>query len=144
MNEKIERFSKELHAKLDGMDKRLKDLTVSAKGATEKAKVEAKAQLAALESRAKEQHGKVQSAQARTKAWLEEKKTATSEKIAAWKEQRDVKKLASLADSTEQYAVASMQLAAAAVDQAERAAVAAVVARMDADAAQQSSPAKSV
>src|SRR5262249_60905783 len=126
----------------DGMDKGLKDPTVSAKGATEKAKVEAKAQLAALESRAKEQHAKVQSAEAGTKAWLEEKKTATSEKIAAWKEQRDVKKLASLADSTEQYAMASMQLAAAAIDEAERAAVAAVVARIDADAAQQSSPTK--
>ena len=135
MNEKIESFSKELHSKLDGMDKRLKDLTTSAKGATEKAKVEAKAQLAVLESRAKEQHAKVQSAQARMKARLEERKTATGEKIAAWKEQRDVKNLASLADSTEQYAVDSMQLAAAAVDEAERAAVAAVVARIDADAA---------
>jgi hypothetical protein len=140
MNEKIESFSKELRAKLDGVDKRLKDLSISAKGATEKAKMEAKAQLAALESRAKDQHAKVQSAEARTKAWLEEKKTATDEKIAIWKEQRDVKKLASLADSTEDYAVASMQLAAAAVDEAERAAVAAVVARMDAAAA---SPAKS-
>src|SRR5262249_31757436 len=78
MNEKIESFSKELHPTLDGMDKRLKDLTASAKRATEKAKVEAKAQLAALESRAKQQHAKVQSAEARTKAWLEEKKTATS------------------------------------------------------------------
>jgi hypothetical protein len=36
-----------------------------------------------------------------------------------------------------------MRLAAAAVDEAERAAVEAVVTRMDADAAQQSSPAKS-
>jgi hypothetical protein len=58
----------------------------------------------------------------------------------AWK---DVKKLASLADSTEQYAVDSMQLAAAAVDEAERGVVAAVVERMDADAAQQTSPANS-
>ena len=77
MREEIESFSKELHAKLDGMDKRLKDLTASAKGATEKAKVDAKTQLAALESRAKEQHAKVQTAEATTKAWLEEKKTAT-------------------------------------------------------------------
>jgi hypothetical protein len=36
-----------------------------------------------------------------------------------------------------------MRLAAAAVDEAEQAAVEAVVARMDADAAQQASPAKS-
>jgi hypothetical protein len=143
MNEKIESFSKELRTKLDGVDKRLKDLTASVKGATEKAKIEAKAQLAALESRAKEQHAKVQSTEAKTKAWLEEKKTATSEKIAAWKAQRDVKKLAAHADGTEQYAVASMRLAAAAVDEAERAAVEAVVARMDAETAQQASPAKS-
>jgi uncharacterized phage infection (PIP) family protein YhgE len=143
MNEKIESFTKELRTKLDGVDKRLKDLTANAKGATEKAKAEAKAQLAALESRAKEQHARVQSAEEETKAWLQEKKTATSEKIAAWKAQRDVKKLAGHADSTEHYAVASMRLAAAAVDEAERAAVEAVVTRMDADAAQQSSPAKS-
>jgi hypothetical protein len=143
MNGKIESFSKELRAKLDGVDKRLKDLTASAKGATEKAKVEAKAQLAALESRAKEQHAKVEAAAAKTKAWVEEKKTVTSEKVAAWKAQRDVKKLAAHADNTEQYAMASMRLAVAAVDEAERAAVEAVVARMDADTAQQASPAKS-
>ena|SRR5215831_13713442 len=136
MNEKIENFSKELRAKLDGVDKRLKDLTAGAKGATEKAKVEARAQLAALESRAKDQHAKVQSAEAKTRAWLEEKKTATSEKIAAWKAQRDVKKLAAHADSAEQYADASMRLAAASIDEAERAAVEAVVARMEAAAAQ--------
>jgi hypothetical protein len=129
MNEKVESFSKELHAKLDGMDKRLKDLTASARGATEKVKVEAKAQLAALESRTKEQHARVQS---RTKAWLEEKKTATSEKIAAWKAERNVKMLTAHADIAENYAIASMQLAADAVDEAERAAVEAVVARMDA------------
>jgi hypothetical protein len=142
MNEKIDSFCKELRAKLDGVDKRIKDLKAGAKGATEKAKIEAKAQLAALENRAKNQRANVQAAEAKTKAWIEEKKTATSEKIAAWKTQRDVKKLAAHADGTEDYAVASMQLAAAAVDEAERAAVEAVVARMDADAAQ-AQPAKS-
>lgn len=142
MNEKVDSFCKELRAKLDRVDKRIKDLKAGAKGATEKAKVEAQAQLAALENRARDQRAKVQATEAKTKAWFEEKKTATSEKIAVWKAQRDVKKLAAHADSAEDYAVASMQLAAAAVDEAERAAVEAVVARMDSDAAQ-TSPAKS-
>jgi hypothetical protein len=137
MIEKVDSFCKELRAKLDGVDKRIKDLKAGAKSATEKAKVEAKAQLAALENRARDQRAKVQATEAKTKAWFEEKKkTATSENIAAWKAQRDVKRLAAHADSAEDYAVASMQLAAAAVDEAERAAVEAVVARMDADAAQ--------
>jgi hypothetical protein len=138
MNEKIDNFCKELRTKLDGVDKRLNDLKAGAKGATEKAKVVARAQLAALEKRAKDQRAKAQAVDAKAKSWLEEKKTATSEKIAAWKSQHDVKKLAAHAKSAEQYAVASMQLAAAAVDEAERAAVEAVVARMDADDAQTS------
>ena len=91
MNEKIDGFWKELRTKLDGVDKRLNHLKASAKGATEKAKIEAKAQLAVLESHVKEQHAKVQAVEAKTKAWLEEKKTATSDKIAAWKAQHDVK-----------------------------------------------------
>jgi hypothetical protein len=136
MIEKVDSFCKELRAKLDGVDKRIKDLKAGAKSATEKAKVEAKAQLAALENRARDQRAKVQATEAKTKAWFEEKKTATSEYIAAWKAQRDVKRLAAHADSAGDYAVASMELAAAAVDEAERAAVEAVVARMDADAAQ--------
>ena len=142
MNETIDNFCKELRTKLDGVDKRIKDLKAVAKQATEKAKVEAKAQLTALENRAKDQRAKIQSAEAKTKAWLEEKKMATSEKITAWRAQRDVEKLAAHADSAEDYAVACIQLAAAAVDEAERAAVEAVVARMDADAAQ-ASPEKS-
>lgn len=132
MNEKVDSFCKELRAKLDGVDKRIKGLKAGAESGTEKAKVEAKAQLAALENRARDQRAKVQATEAKTKAWFEEKKTATSEKIAAWKTQRDVKKLAAHADNAENYAVASMELAVAAVDEAERAAVEAVVARMDA------------
>jgi hypothetical protein len=136
MNEKLDNFCKELRTKLDGVDKRLKDLKAGAKGATEKAKVEARSQLTALESRAKDQRAELKSTEAKAKAWLEEKKAATGEKIAAWKAKHDVKKLAARADSAGDYAVASMQLAVAAVDEAERAAVEAVVTRMDADAAQ--------
>jgi hypothetical protein len=48
VNEKLDSFCKELRAKLDGVNKRISDLKAGAKSATEKAKVEAKAQLAAL------------------------------------------------------------------------------------------------
>jgi hypothetical protein len=53
MNETVDNFCTELRTKLDGVEKRIKDLNASAKGATEKAKVEAKAQLAALENQSK-------------------------------------------------------------------------------------------
>ena len=41
MNEKINSFCKELRTKLDAVEKRIKDLNASTKGATEKAKLEA-------------------------------------------------------------------------------------------------------
>jgi hypothetical protein len=135
MNEKIDGFCKDLRAKLDGVEKRIKDLNAGAKSATEKAKLEAKAQLAALENRAKDQRAKVQSAEAKAKAWVEEKKTVTAEKIAGWKAQHEVKKLSAYADLAEDYAAGSIELAAPAIDEAERAAVEAISARIDADSA---------
>jgi hypothetical protein len=47
-----------------------------------------------------------------------------------------VKKLTDRADGAESYAVAAFDVAVAAVDEAERAAAEAIVARMDADAVQ--------
>jgi membrane protein involved in colicin uptake len=141
MNAKIDSFCGELRTKLDAVEKRIKGLKADARTATEKAKIEAKTQLAALERRANEQRTKVQAAEETAKTWLAEKKAATADKIATWKGERDVKKLAAHADAAEDYAVACVQLAASAVDEAERAAVEAVAARMDADTAQ-TAPAK--
>ncbi len=70
------------------------------------------------------------------KAWAQQKKTMTADKIAEWKAQWQVKKLNDRADDAESYAVATMQVAAAAVDEAETAAIEAVIARIDADAVQ--------
>jgi hypothetical protein len=133
MSEKFSNFCSELRTKINDADKRIKDLKANAVGAGEKAKVEAKAQLAALENRAKEQKARTAAAEAKVKMWVEEKKTMTHDTITERKQQRDVKRLESRADLSEHYAVTAMEIAAAAVDEAERAAVEAVVARMDAD-----------
>jgi hypothetical protein len=135
MNAPIDSLCGELRTRLDAVEKRLKGLKADAKTATKKAKIEAKRQLAALERRANEQRAKVQAAEATAKTWLAAKKAATAGKIAAWKAKRDVKKLAAHADAAEDYAVACMQPAVSAVDDAERAAVEAIVARMDAETA---------
>jgi membrane protein involved in colicin uptake len=133
MSEKFSNFCGELRTKINDADKRIKDLKANAVVASEKAKVEARAQLAALENKAKEHKARAVATDAKVKAWVEEKKTMTHDKIAQWKEQGDAKRLAARADLTENYAVTAMEIAAAAVDEAERAAVEAVVARMDAD-----------
>jgi hypothetical protein len=133
MSEKFDNFCSELRTRINDADKRIKELKANAVGATEKAKLEAKAQLAALENKAKEQKARTAAAEAKVKAWVEEKKTMTQDKISQWKEQRDAKRLGARADLSEHYAATAMEIATAAVDEAERAAVEAVVARMDAD-----------
>jgi membrane protein involved in colicin uptake len=133
MSEKFNNFCSELRTRINDADKRIKDLKASALGASEKAGVEARAQLVALENKAKEQKARTAATEAKAKAWVEEKKTMTHDKIAQWKEQRDAKRLAARADLSEHYATTAMEIAASAVDEAERAAVEAVVARMDAD-----------
>ena len=114
----------------------LKGLQASAKNAGQKARDDTKAHLAALEDKAKEQQAKIDESKAQVKAWAQQKKTMTADKIAEWKAQWQVKKLNDRADDAESYAVATMQVAAAAVDEAETAAIEAVIARIDADAVQ--------
>lgn len=135
MFDKVATFTADLRSRLDAADARIKGVFASAKSATEKAAADAKAQLAALETRAKERAAKVHDAEVAAKAWFETKKTVTEAQIAQWRVQHEVKKLAARADAADQYAVTAMILAAAAVDEAERASVEAVVARMDSDAA---------
>ncbi len=135
MGNKLENFYDELRVKVDNAEKRIKDLNAGIKSAGEKAKLDAKAQLAELEKRASDQLAKVQSAEAKAKAWVEEKKATTSDKIAAWKAQHEAEKLATYADFAEDYAAGSIELAIAAIEEAERAAVEAIVARSDAQSA---------
>jgi uncharacterized phage infection (PIP) family protein YhgE len=142
MNQTIDNFCNQLRSKINDADKRLKDLKASADHASQKAKDEAMAQLDRLENSAKEQQARIEASKAKIKDWVQEKKTMTDDKIAEWKSQRQVKKLADRADDAESYASAAIEIAIASVDEAERAAVEAIVARMDLDAVQPPSSAR--
>jgi hypothetical protein len=134
VSEHIGNFCDQLRTKLDAADKRLKDMQMGLRGAGDKAKNDAKAHLASLENKVKQQKATVQAQESSMKAWLQEKKTITNDKVAEWKAQRQVKKLASRADSAETYAAFVIQIAIAAIDEAESAVVDALIARADADA----------
>ena len=140
MGEKLDNLRNELRAKVNEADKHLKDLEASAKSTNEKTKADVTAQLTSIENKAKEAKSRAMAADAKMKAWAEEKKIMTQDKIAQWKRERDTKKLASRADRSEDYAIAAMQFAGAAIDEAEKATVEAIVARMDADSIAAPSP----
>ena len=54
------------------------------------------------------------------KNWVDEQKLVTSDKIAEWKAKRETTKLQNRADKAERYAAATIDVAVAALDEAER------------------------
>lgn len=136
MRERADAFVKDVRTKLDAADKRLKEASERAKTATEKAGADAKAELNTLEVRAKADLAKAEEAGAKAKAWLETKKATTQAELAEWKAKHDAKRLAAHANGAAQYAGWAMERAAAAVEEAERAGLEAIVLRFEADAAQ--------
>jgi hypothetical protein len=139
----IDNFRNQLRTKVEDADKRLRDLETKVKASGEKAEDDAKAQLSSLETKVKAQQAKVQASETSMKTWVEEKKKVTSNKIAEWKAQRRVKELVEHANIAEDYAAAATEVAAAMIDEAEKAIAEAVVARMNADSVQSAPTAKS-
>ena len=135
MSEQVDNFRQQLRTKIDDADKRLKGLEANVKASGEKAKSDAKAYVASLDSQMKAQQAKLQAAQANMKAWIQEKQKITSDKIAEWKAQVQVTELTRYADLSEQYAASATQVAVAAIDEAEKAIADAIVARLNADSA---------
>jgi chromosome segregation ATPase len=134
MSEKLDNVRRELHAKLNEAEKHLKDIEANAKSTNEKAKAQLQAQLKSVETKVNDAKARAAAADARMKSWVNEKKEMTQDAIAQWKSQRNAMKLAGRADRSEDYAVAAIQFAGVAIDEAEKAVIEAVVARMDADA----------
>src|SRR5258708_38487582 len=118
MGEKFDKFCSDLRTKIDDADKHLKGLQASAKNAGQKARDDAKAHLAALENKAKDEQAKIEASKAKVKAWADGKKAITADKIAEWKAQRQGRELNDRADDAESYAGAAVQICAAAVDEA--------------------------
>jgi len=142
MSEKSETLWNNLRAKVNDVDKRLKELGTSAKSKNDKAKADVTARLALIENKVREGKARVAADNEKMKASVEERKTMTQDKVAQWKEQRNATKLAARADNSEQYAISAIEIAAVAIDDAEMSVVQATLDRMDADAV--SAPSTSV
>ena len=135
IREKADQITQELRAKVDAAEQHLKDAMSSAKISAEKARIQAKSQLEMLEGRAKADFAKVQEDAGKAKAWLEQKKATTEAQFAEWKAKHDAARLAAYADGAEQYVAYAAERAAAAIEEVERAAIEAILARSDANEA---------
>ena len=136
MGERIDQFCDNLRAKLTGMDNKVQALKQKIDSRQQTAEQDVRTHLDAVKKRMEQDRSKVTTAQADLKKWVEERKSATTEKIAGWKAKGEKLKLQSRADSAERYAAAAAVIALDAVDEAEQASLEAWLARKDADSAQ--------
>jgi hypothetical protein len=136
MGRRIDQFCEQLRTKLTQVDTGLQDLKGKIDSKARNADQDVRAHLDKVEKRIAQDQTKVNAAQAKTKDWVEARKAETQTKIAEWKSKRETNKLQNRADRAEQYAAATIVVAAAAVDEAERASVEAWLARQDADSVQ--------
>lgn len=135
MGQRIDQFCEDLRVKLTKMDDALNGLKAKIDKKAQRADEEVRDHLADVQKRIDRDRSKVVAAQADVKNWAEERKIVTKDKIAEWKAKRETSRLQKRAEGAERYAAAALDIALAAVDDAEQAALEAWLARQDADAA---------
>jgi hypothetical protein len=136
VSQRIDQFCENLRLKLTNIDSGLDGLKAKIDGKAQHAEQEVRSHLEKVQRRIEQGRAKVLVAQTEVTNWAEDRKTATADKIAEWKAKRETSKLQNRADQAERYAAAAIDVALAAVDDAEQAALEAWLARQDANSAQ--------
>ncbi len=135
MSKRIDNFCEDLRLKLTNIESGLGSLKNKMEGEKQQAEQEVRRHLDAVQKRIAQEQAKATAARAEIKAWLDNKKTVTEEKIAEWKAKREMSHLQNRADQAERYAKASADVALVALDEAEQAALEAWLSRAEADSA---------
>ena len=135
MGQRIDQFCENLRIKLTTVDNNMAVLKSNMDSNARTAEQDVRNRLAELSRHADENRAKVAAAQAEIKKWAEERKTATSERIADWKAKLETAALQTRAAAAEAYANAATTVAIAAIDSAEQASLEAWMAWKDAESA---------
>jgi predicted nucleic acid-binding Zn-ribbon protein len=136
MGQQIDQFCENLRQKLTIADSGLDGLKAKIDANTAHAAQDVQSHLQRVQNRIEQGRSKVSAAQADIRNWADQRKAATKENMAEWKAKHDLAKLNGRADGAERYAAASIDVAVAAIDEAEQASLEAWLARTDADDAQ--------
>jgi hypothetical protein len=131
--QQINQFCDDLRLKLTNIDKGLGGLKAKIDGKAQNVDQEVRGYLDKVHKRIELDRSKVSTAQTEVKNWVEARKLQTQDKIAEWKSKHETSRLQNRAEGSEQYAAAAITVAAAAVDEAERASLEAWLARQDAN-----------
>jgi len=135
MGQRIDQLCEDLRIKLWDIDIAFNSLKAKIEGGAEDAEEAVRDNLAQVRERIESERAKIAAAQIKVKDWVESREIATTDKIAERNAKRERHRLQKRAEHAEAYAAASIDVALAAVDEAERASLEAWLARTDLDSA---------
>ena len=132
---RIDQFFEELHHKVGMTKTNLEGLKTKIETQAAEGEKDARSHLESIRARIEQNCKKLHAAQKEAEAWADHQKAEAKKKVAEWKAKGDTAKLKARADLAEKYAAATKELAIAAIDEAEEAALEGWLARKDAEAA---------
>lgn len=135
MSTAIDNFTQQLHDNLEALEDRAKSLKKNIQSVPKKTQAEIQLTLDSAKTNLNAKKQEFDDYRAKLKTQLEEKESEVMSNIEDWKASREAEKLEHRADKAEDHAATVTFLAMAAIEEAEEANLAAIAARLDAEAA---------
>jgi DNA repair exonuclease SbcCD ATPase subunit len=137
MGRRIDLFCENLRQRLTIVESGLQGLKTKIDDNAAQAERDVQNHLDRVRKRIEQRRAKVAEAKVDVSRWIADRDAISAAVVADWKCRRDVAKLQDRADRAERCAVATIEVAAAAIDEAEQASLEAWLARVDTDYARQ-------
>lgn len=133
MSERIDQFCDDLRNRLNGIDQHLSQMKDKLDAARKDNEAAIRDKIEEAQRGLEQKRKEHEEARADFKARFDAKKAEVKGKIDEWKRNRETERLVDRADDAEAYAVSAIQVARAAIFEAEVATLEAVGARLDAE-----------
>ncbi len=141
MSARTDQFCGTLRDRLSKVEGQLKTMGTNIQALPEQGEKALREKVDETRRKLQAEKDRVNTIRSNIKARAEEKMHETKEAVSEWKTKREIRKLNARADRDEAYAADATDFAVASIAEAELAVLDAVVARLDADAAQSPAPA---
>ncbi|MER2606274.1 MAG: hypothetical protein ABTQ29_10610 [Siculibacillus sp.] len=135
MNQKFRLLCAELRLKLLSIDRVVEQIQTDPVALSTAAQTRAEVRIGGIRDHIAARLDEVTAAEGRVRAWVDHGRESAAAQVAAWKAGGNTHDLNGRADDAETYALAVLDLAAAAARECAQAVLEAVLARSDADAA---------
>lgn len=131
----IEKFAKQLHDNLEMVEERVKSLRDNIQSVPRQPHIEIQSKLDQAKANLSNKKREFEGYRAKLQIQFEEKESELNSNIEEWKSWREISQMEIHADNAENYAAKATYLAIATMEEAEKAILEAITARLDAEIA---------